>query len=129
MSRTKIKVETPSAPSPGSSPHSQAIIANGFVFTQGVICLTPEGKLVAGSVAEQIEQIMRNLSAILGSAGVSFFDVVKTTIYVTDMATYGTVNEIYAKYFNEPYPARETVCVAALPLGAEVEISMIAYKG
>jgi len=125
----KSKIFTDKAPSPGTSPHSQAIIANNFVFTQGSICLTTEGKLLEGSTEEQIHQTMKNLQAILEEAGASFKDVVKTTIYVTDMSIYGKVNDVYATYMSDPYPARETVCVKELPLGAQVEISMIATKG
>lgn len=124
----KTKVETNKAPSPGKSPHSQAIIADNFIFTQGSIYLTPEGKLLEGTIEEQIQQIMKNLQAILEAAGVTFADVVKTTIYLTDMSLYGKVNEIYGSHFSPPYPARETVCVKELPLGAKVEISMIASK-
>jgi 2-iminobutanoate/2-iminopropanoate deaminase len=120
------KIETNKAPVPGKSPHSQAIVANGFVFTQGVICLTPEGKLLEGTIEEQIHQIMKNLQAILEEAGTSFANVVKATIYMTDMSLYKRVNEIYASYFEKPYPAREAVCVKELPLGAKVEISMVA---
>ncbi|MDA0207972.1 MAG: Rid family detoxifying hydrolase [bacterium] len=122
----KLKIQTANAPLPKSSPHSQAIVANGFVFTQGSICLTTEGKLLEGTIEEQIHQIMKNLKAILDEAHVSFEDVVKSTIYLTDMSLYGKVNEIYGSYFSDPYPARETVCVSELPLGAKVEISMIA---
>jgi 2-iminobutanoate/2-iminopropanoate deaminase len=124
----KMKVFTAKAPSPGASPHSQAIIAGNLVFTQGSIYLTPEGKLLEGTIDEQIHQIMHNLQAILEEAGVTFADVVKATIYVTDMGLYAKVNEIYASYMSDPYPARETVCVKELPLGAKVEISMIAMK-
>ncbi len=124
----KFKVETNKAPLPGSSPHSQAIVANNFIFTQGSICLTPEGKLLEGTIEEQIHQIMKNLSAILEAAGVSFADVVKTTIYLTDMSLYSMVNEVYKSYFSDPYPAREAICVKELPLGAKVEISMVAVK-
>ena len=124
----KKKIFTPAAPPPGKSPHSQAIIAGDFVFTQGSIYLTSEGKLLEGTMEEQIHQVMKNLQAILQEAGVSFAAVVKSTIYVTDMSIYGKVNEIYGSYFTEPYPARETVCVKELPLGAKVEISMIATK-
>lgn len=124
----KTKVTTTKAPAAGSSPHSQAIIANNFVFTQGSIYLTPEGKLLEGTIEEQIHQIMKNLQAILEAAGVSFVHVVKSTIYVTDMSIYPTVNKVYGSYFSTPYPARETVCVKELPLGAKVEISMIAVK-
>lgn len=124
----KTKVLTDKAPAPGASPHSQAIVSGNFVFTQGSIYLTSDGKLLEGTIEEQIHQIMKNLSAILEKAGVTFKDVVKTTIYVTDMSVYGKLNEIYGSYMSEPYPARETVCVKELPLGAKVEISMIASK-
>ena len=120
------KVETNKAPLPNKSPHSQAIVANGFVFTQGSIYLIPEGKLLEGTIDEQVHQIMKNLQAILEEAGTSFSNVVKVTIYMTDMSLYGKVNEVYASYFSDPYPAREAVCVKELPLGAKVEISMVA---
>ena len=124
----KTKVETTKAPAAGASPHSQAIISGNFVFTQGSIYLTPEGKLLEGTIEEQIHQIMKNLQAILEAAGATFAEVVKTTIYLTDMSLYGKVNEVYKSYMIDPYPARETVCVKELPLGAKVEISMIAEK-
>ena len=123
----KIKIETSNAPK-AIGPFSQAVIENSFVFTSGQIYLTTEGKLLEGTIEEQTHQIMKNLKAILEKAGVSFKDVVKTTIYVTDMTTYGKINEVYGSYMIEPYPARETVCVKKLPLGAKVEISMIAKK-
>ena len=123
-----IKIETNKAPLPGKSPHSQAIIANGFVFTQGSIYLTPEGKLLEGTIEEQTHQIMKNLQAILEEAGTSFTNVVKATIYMTDMSFYGKVNEVYASYFSNPYPAREAICVKELPLEAKIEISMVATK-
>src|SRR3989344_4010720 len=121
----KTKVETNKAPK-ATGPFSQAVIINNFVYTSGQIYLTPEGKLLEGSIEEQTHQVMKNLQAVLVAAGVSFKDVVKTTIYVTDMSLYGKINEIYGSYLSEPYPARETVCVKELPLGARVEISMIA---
>ncbi len=124
----KQKIETARAPLPGGSPHSQAIIAGDFIFTQGCIYLTPEGKLLEGTLEEQIHQIMKNLQVILEEAGTSFAGVVKTTIYVTEMSIYGTVNAVYGSYFSDSYPARETVCVKELPLGAKVEISMIATR-
>lgn len=123
----KIKVETTKAPK-AVGPYSQAVIENNLIFTSGQIYLTPEGKLLEGTIEEQIHQIMKNLQAVLEAAGVSFSHVVKTTIYVTDMSIYGKVNEIYGSYFSSPYPARETVCVKELPLGAKIEISMIAVK-
>ena len=124
----KTKVETKNAPPPKTHPFSQAIITGNFVFTAGQIHLTSNGTPLEGTVEAQIHQVMKNLQAILKAAGVSFANVVKTTIYVTDMAIYPTVNEIYGSYLSEPYPARETVCVKELPLGAKVEISMVAVK-
>ncbi|MDO8470719.1 MAG: Rid family detoxifying hydrolase [bacterium] len=123
----KTKISTIKAPQ-ATGPFSQAVVVGDFIFTSGQICLTPEGKLLEGSTEEQIHQIMKNLQAILEEAGVSFAHVVKTTIYVTDMAIYKTVNEIYGSYMAEPFPAREVVCVKELPLGAQVEISMVAEK-
>lgn len=123
----KTKAETISAPK-AIGPYSQAIIDGNMVFTSGQIHLTPDGKLLEGTIEEQTHQIMMNLQAVLKEAGVSFSDVVKTTIYVTDMSIYGKVNEIYGSYFSDPYPARETVCVKELPLGAKLEISMVAVK-
>jgi len=109
-------------------PFSQVINKNGFIFTSGQICLTDEGKLLEGTIQEQAHQVMKNLKSVLEKEGAVFQDVVKTTIYVTDMAFYGEINEVYGSYLKKPYPARETVCVKALPLGAKVEISMIAVK-
>lgn len=124
----KTKVQTDKAPDPGVLPFSQGIEANGFVFTQGCVYLTQEGKLLEGTDEEQIHQTMKNLQEILEAAGVSFDDVVKTTIYLTDMSLGPTVNKIYSSYFNNAYPAREMICVKELPLGAKIEISMIAIK-
>lgn len=124
----KKKVETSKVILPGKSPHSQAIVSNGFVFTQGVICLTKDGEILKGSVEERVELIINNLKAILEEADSSLDNVVKVTIFVTDMSLYGEINEIYKEYFSEPYPARELVCVKELPLKAEIEISMIATK-
>ncbi len=109
-------------------PFSPSVTKNGLVFTSGQVYLTPEGKLLEGTIQEQTRQVMSNLKNILEKADVSFKDVVKTTIYVIDMSFYGEINEVYASYFEEPYPARELVCVKELPLGAKLEISMIAIK-
>lgn len=109
-------------------PFSPSITKNGFVFTSGQVYLTTDGKLLEGTIEEQVHQVMKNLNAILENAGVSFKDVVKTTIYVTGMENYVKINEVYGSYFSEPFPARETVCVKELPLGAKIEISMIAAK-
>lgn len=123
----KRKVETPNAPK-ATGPFSQAVASENFVFTSGQVYLTPEGKLLEGTIEEQTHQVMKNLKAILEAAGVTFADVVKTTIYVTDMSSYGKINGVYGSYFSEPFPARETVCVKELPLGARLEISMVAIK-
>jgi 2-iminobutanoate/2-iminopropanoate deaminase len=123
----KTKISTDKAPQ-ATGPFSQAVVVDNLVFTSGQVCLTPAGKLLEGSIEEQIHQIMRNLQAILEEAGVAFSDVVKATIYVTDMDIYKTVNEVYGSYMAEPFPAREVLCVKALPLGANVEISMVAKK-
>jgi len=121
----KKKIESRNAPE-ATGPFSQAIIKDGFVFTSGQIYLTPEGKLLEGTIEEKTHQVLKNLKAVLEEADASFGNVVKTTIYVTDMSVYGKINEVYGQYFSDPYPAREVVCVKELPLGAELEISMIA---
>ncbi|MDO8487660.1 MAG: Rid family detoxifying hydrolase [Candidatus Curtissbacteria bacterium] len=121
----KTKVVTTNAPT-ATGPFSQAVIDGNLIFTSGSIYLTTEGKLLEGTIEEQIHQIMKNLQAILKEAGVDFSNVVKTTIYVTDMSIYGKVNEVYGTYMPNPYPAREVVCVKELPLGAKIEISMVA---
>ena len=123
----KTKIDTQGAPK-AAGPYSQAIIEGNMVFTSGQVYLTKEGKLLEGSIEEQTHQVMRNLKAILESAGVGFKDVVKTTAYVTDMSLYGKINETYGSYFSDPFPARELVCVKELPLGARLEISMVAIK-
>jgi len=123
----KTKVVTSNAPK-ATGPFSQAIIDGNLIFTSGSIYLTPEGKLLEGTIEEQIHQIMKNLQSILKEAGAHFSNVVKTTIYVTDMSIYGKVNEVYGTYMTDPFPAREVVCVKELPLGAKVEISMVATK-
>lgn len=123
----KTKIVADKAPK-AIGPYSHAIINGNMVFTSGQIHLTPEGKLLEGTIEEQVHQIMKNLQNVLTSAGVSFKDVVKTTIYVVDMSVYGKINEVYGSYMSDPYPAREVVCVQALPLGAKVEISMVATK-
>ncbi|MEX2008415.1 MAG: Rid family detoxifying hydrolase [Candidatus Spechtbacterales bacterium] len=121
----KEKISTDKAPK-ATGPFSQAVIQNGWVFTSGQIYLTPEGNLLEGTAEEQTHRVMKNLQAVLEAAGASFESVVKSTIYVTDMSLYTTINEIYGGYFSEPFPAREVVCVKELPLGAKMEISMIA---
>jgi 2-iminobutanoate/2-iminopropanoate deaminase len=123
----KQQIKTDKSPK-AVGPYSQAIIDGNIIFTSGQIHLTPDGKLLDGTIEEQTHQVMKNLKNVLEKAGVSFNEVVKTTIYVTDMSVYGKINEVYGSYLKTPYPARETVCVKELPLGAKVEISMIAIK-
>ncbi len=124
----KTKIVAENAPK-ATGPFSHAIVNGNLVYTSGQIYLTQEGKLLEGTTEEQTHQIMKNLQAILETAGVSFKDVVKTTIYVTDMSIYGLINTVYGSYMEEPFPAREVVCVKDLPLSAKIEISMIAVKG
>jgi 2-iminobutanoate/2-iminopropanoate deaminase len=120
------RIHTDGAPA-AIGPYSQAIASGGFVFTAGQIGLDPgTGEFVEGGVAEQAERALKNLSAVLEAAGTSMKDVVKTTLYLADMGDFVTVNEIYAGYFSEPFPARSAVQAADLPRGALVEIDAIA---
>ena len=124
-------VTTSSAPK-AIGPYSQAIRAAGLVFTSGQIPLDPAtGEMVGGDdVRAQAKQVMENLAAVLKAANASFATVVKTSIFLTDLADFVAVNEVYASYFDgAPPPARSTVQVAALPRGARVEIDMIALAG
>lgn len=124
----KTKVETPEAPS-ASGLLSQAVISSGLIFVAGQIHSTTDGKLVEGSTEEKVHQVMKNLSAILKAAGADFSNVVKVNVYVTNIAELPKLNEVYKTYFTrEPLPVREAVCVKALPLGASIEMSLIAEK-
>jgi 2-iminobutanoate/2-iminopropanoate deaminase len=110
-------------------PYSQAVEADGFLFTAGQIGLDPDsGEFAGGDVETQARRALDNLGAILAHAGLSFRDVVKTTVYLIDMGEFPTVNEIYAEYFSDPYPSRSTVAAAALPKGARVEIDVVARR-
>jgi len=121
------RVTSAGAPAP-VGPYSQAVRLSGWVFASGQIPLDPDtGERVAGSIEAQTERVLANLAAVLEAAGSSLARVVKTTVYVTDLAQFGAINEVYARHFRgDPAPARATVQVAALPLGAEVEIDAIA---
>ena len=111
-------------------PYSQAVVANGFLFTAGQIALDPaSGQIVEGGVVAQTERVMQNLTHVLDAAGLAWKDVVKTTVYLHDMADFPTVNEIYGRVMGESRPARSTVQAAALPRGALVEIDLIAVTG
>lgn len=119
-------INTKSAPAP-IGPYNQAIVVNNTVYISGQICIDPStGNLKNKDLQEETHQVMQNLKSILQEAGMSFSNVVKTTIFLTDMNRFSEVNEIYGKYFDGDFPARETVQVSALPKFVNVEISMIA---
>lgn len=109
-------------------PYSQAITAGKLIFTAGQVALDPvSGQMVGATVAEQTEQVLKNLSAVLEAAGASFDHVVKTTVFLADMADFQAMNEVYGKYFTTHKPARSTVQAAGLPRNARVEIDAIAH--
>lgn len=120
-------ITSKNAPSP-IGPYNQAVIANGFMYISGQVGMNPKtGKIIKDNISDETEQVMKNLSSILNEASISFENVVKTTIFLSDMNDFSLVNEVYGKYFDEDTaPARETVQVSKLPLGVNVEISMIA---
>ena len=107
---------------------SQALTSNGFIFVAGQVHALPDNTLVGGTTAAKVAQIMSNVEAVLRAAGVGMENVVKVVIYVTDMSIMPDLNEVYPTYFAQPYPVREAVCVKELPLGASIEISVIAEK-
>ncbi len=118
-------IQTPNAPA-AIGPYSQAIIANGMVFTSGQIALTPSGEMLEGDVKEQCTQVLANLKAVLEASGSALDKVVKTTIFLADMNDFSAVNAIYADAFRDHKPARSTVAVKTLPKNALVEIDAIA---
>jgi 2-iminobutanoate/2-iminopropanoate deaminase len=108
-------------------PYSQATRCGDWVFTAGQIPLDPAtGELTGDTVAEQTERVLKNLQAVLAAAGCGLGDVVKTTVFLTDLATFAEMNAVYSAFFREPFPARSTIQVAALPKGARVEIEAVA---
>ena len=124
----KKVINTTKAPSP-IGPYNQAILVSDVLYVSGQIAINPEtNDLVQGSIEEESHQVMKNLSAVLSEVGYSFDNIVKTTIFLSDMSLFPKVNEVYGSYFTKDFPARETVAVAGLPKGANVEISVIAYK-
>lgn len=127
--RSLIGISTPNAPG-AIGPYSQAIRAGDFLYLSGQIGLDPAtGQVVPGGVAEQTHQVMKNLAAVLVAAGASFGQVVKTTVYLADMADFPVMNEIYGTYLSAPAPARATIQAAALPRAVRVEIDVVAYLG
>ena len=124
----KIVIRTANAPAP-IGPYNQAILAGETLYISGQICINPlTNELKNRDIQEETHQVMQNLKAILLVAGSGFNNVVKTTIFITDMNQFSAINEIYGKYFDGDFPARETVQVGALPKFVNVEISMIAIK-
>lgn len=107
-------------------PYSQAVASNGFLFTSGQLPIDPAtGKVVLGSIEEQAELVFRNLSAIAEEANTSLADAVKTTVFLSDIKYFQTVNKIYEHYFSDPYPARSAIQVGALPLNADIEVEAV----
>ncbi|MDE3124347.1 MAG: RidA family protein [Bacteroidota bacterium] len=124
----KQVVKTDKAPAP-IGPYNQAIIVDNTVYVSGQIAIHPEsGQLVIEDIVAETHQVMQNIKAILDAAGITFNDVVKTTIFLSDMNLFATVNEVYGIYFSENFPARETIAVKGLPKNVHVEISVIATK-
>lgn len=110
-------------------PYSHAVLAGDFLYTSGQIPLVPEtGKLAGDTVEEQAEQVLNNLAAVLASAGMTFADVVKTTVFITDLKDFAAINAIYARRFPKDPPARSCVQVAALPAGAKLEMELVAHR-
>ncbi|TAL39593.1 MAG: reactive intermediate/imine deaminase [Spirochaetes bacterium] len=124
------KIITSVTAPPAIGPYSQGTEAGGLIFLSGQLGLDPASKAFAGSTAEsQAEQALKNIGAVLEAAGVGYANVVKATVLLTDIADFPSVNAVYAKYFSADFPARSTYAVKALPLGALVEIEVVAYRG
>lgn len=122
----RVKIETAEAPS-AIGPYSQAIKVNGFLFISGQIPIDPKtSQISAVDIVEQTKQVMKNIGAILNAEGLSYTEIIKTTIFMTDLADFTRVNETYGAYFNADPPARSAVQVAALPKGAKIEIEVVA---
>ncbi len=121
-------IRTDNAPAP-IGPYNQAVQYGNMLFVSGQIALDPkDGSLFEGDIAMETEIVMNNIKAILTEAGLDFSNIIKTSIFLMDMGKFATVNEVYARYFTDNFPARETVQVAGLPRGVQVEISVIAGK-
>ena len=124
----KTVISTAEAPT-AVGPYSQAIVAGPFVFCSGQIALAPTtGSLIAGDISSQTKRVLENLAAVLRAHGLGMENVVKTTVFMTDLANFGEMNTVYANFFPSDPPARSTIQVAALPKGANVEIEAIAVK-
>ena len=122
-------IHTNNAPA-AIGPYSQAIEVNGFIFASGQIPIDPStGNFVEGGIKEQTKQAITNAKNILKEAGTDLAHVVKTTVYLANMADFAAMNEVYATFFHQPFPARSAVAVKDLPKGALVEVEVLAYKG
>lgn len=121
----KEVIESPNAPAP-IGPYSRAVRTGNLVYLSGAIALMENGEMVQDTIESETKQVMENIRIILKDAGCGWKDVVKTSIFLSDMKHFAAVNEVYASYFTGDYPARETVAVAGLPKNANVEISVIA---
>ena len=126
MSTKKI-ISSPNAPQ-AVGPYSQGVEANGILFLAGQIPLDPTGNMVPGGITEQTERVLQNIQALLAAAGLTFNDVVKSTVFLSDMNNFAGMNAVYAKYYTANPPARSTVQVAGLPKDALVEIETIAIR-
>ncbi len=125
---TKKIIYTSNAPDP-IGPYSQAVKAGGMLFISGQVAIKPgASELITNDIQMETQQVMNNLNAILMEAGLSFAHVIKTTIFLKDMSLFASVNEVYGKFFEADFPARETVAVIGLPKDVNVEISMIAVE-
>ena len=127
MRAKKLSIGSAQAPQ-AIGPYSQGMVIGDLIFVSGQIGADPAGTLVPGGVKEQTETALRNVGALLAAARVSFQEVVKTTVYLKDMAAFAEMNEAYAKFFAQPFPARATVQVAGLPKNALVEIEAVAVR-
>ena len=125
---TRTVVKTPLAPA-AIGPYSQGILVGNTLYCSGQIAIDPKsGSMITDSIANEAERVLENVGAVLRAVGMDYENVVRCTVYLTDINAYAQVNEVYAQYFNEAPPAREAVQVAALPRGARVEISCIAVR-
>ncbi len=122
----KNRIHTENAPA-AIGPYSQAIDLGEMIFTSGQIPVAPDGS-VSEDISEQTRQALLNLKAVVEAGGSSFEKVIKTTVFITDMAQFGAINAVYSEFFTEPYPARSCVQVAALPKGVSIEIEAVALK-
>ncbi len=127
---SRESVHTENAPAPfGGAPYSQAMISGDLVFVSGQVPIDPAtGSLVPGGVVEQTEQVLRNLAAVLEAAGSGLAHALKTTVFLTDLGTFGDMNGVYGQHLTAPFPARSTIEVSALPAGASIEIECIAVR-